>query len=64
LLQVFDSLEKTPFVKKSMVHRDIEAAIRLRIEQTIDAILFHEARDFAFKIPNDKGAVGKVGLSG
>ena len=42
--KIFDSLEKTAFVKKTVVNSDIEAAIRLGVEEAIEAILFHGGR--------------------
>ena len=53
-LEILDALEEAAFVEKSVVDRDIEAAVGLGIEQTIEAILFHEGR-----IVLRRGGVGK-----
>jgi hypothetical protein len=44
LFEIFDALQEAAFVEKSVVDRDIKAAIGLGIEQTIEAVLFHEGR--------------------
>src|SRR4051812_39300975 len=44
-LQVLDSLQKATLVKKPVVDRDVKAAIRLRIEQAIETVLFHSGAE-------------------
>src|SRR5687768_9276920 len=52
--EILDALQEAAFVEKSVVHGDIKAAVGLGIEQTIEAILFHEGR-----IVLRRGGVGK-----
>ena len=40
--EILDALQKSAFVEKSVIDRDVEATVRFRIEQTIQAIGFHK----------------------